>query len=365
MSNRWQSRSTAVRYPRRGLDLPTAYTAPVVTPPSNAQIPLLVARISTRSVALKAASRTHLLTLLQAPVVPDGQFGGGFASWPFLPPPVFQPSQGRASIISLSAPAFVADNATIETLSKRQSVAFPEPPPFVQPVPVRRLLLMNLASQQPLPSSPALTAVATGQTSVLLSWTASVTPSPHTILFYEIFRNGVLVAAASGASLSYTDTGLTAGAAYIYTVRALDSRPLYSPLSAPATATTAALPPPPTGSSAPNRCNFSFEPLRCNFTMSTAINERSQLPVRFRLSVAPATLRYRVYCETNQTEVVPWNTLTPALSGTIVIPATANRIINDANRTETRTIQLECNEGTDDSVNFTESYRIRNVLGKL
>jgi chitodextrinase len=56
-------------------------------------------------------------------------------------------------------------------------------------------------------------------TSVSLSWTAVTDPSG--VSGYDVFRNGTLV--GSPSSNSYTDSGLSAGATYSYTVRSRDA----------------------------------------------------------------------------------------------------------------------------------------------
>jgi fibronectin type 3 domain-containing protein len=73
-----------------------------------------------------------------------------------------------------------------------------------------------------LPSTPAsLHSATVTYSTVGLEWTAS-TPSPGcTLSGYHIFRNGVEV--GSSTTGSYTDSGLTAGNSYSYTVEAYDS----------------------------------------------------------------------------------------------------------------------------------------------
>jgi chitodextrinase len=70
------------------------------------------------------------------------------------------------------------------------------------------------------PSVPTgLTVSSKTATSVSLSWTASTDASG--IAGYDVYRGGSLV--GSPSSSGYTDTGLTAGSTYSYTVRARDT----------------------------------------------------------------------------------------------------------------------------------------------
>ena len=85
------------------------------------------------------------------------------------------------------------------------------------------------------PTAPTNLAV-TGTTaaSVSLSWSAST--DNVGVVAYDVYRNGTKVGTASGTT--YTDTGLTAGTAYTYTVRARDGAGNVSAASSGVTATT-------------------------------------------------------------------------------------------------------------------------------
>ena len=65
---------------------------------------------------------------------------------------------------------------------------------------------------------------------------------------YDIYRNGSLAKTVTGATTSWTDTGLQPSTAYTYTVDAFDAVPNTSVRSAPATTTTLA---PATDTTAP------------------------------------------------------------------------------------------------------------------
>jgi fibronectin type 3 domain-containing protein len=88
------------------------------------------------------------------------------------------------------------------------------------------------------PSQPGnLSATAVSATQVDLAWTAST--DDVGVSGYEITRNGGTAGTVAGTATSYNDTGLTAGAAYSYSVVAVDAAGNRSP-AATASATTPA-----------------------------------------------------------------------------------------------------------------------------
>ena len=96
------------------------------------------------------------------------------------------------------------------------------------------------------PTVPAsVTATAQSATSILVSWAASTDASG--VAEYRVFRNAGTAPIGTATTTSYTDTGLTAGTAYTYTVVAVDTAPMpnVSAASVAVTATTSVAPPPP------------------------------------------------------------------------------------------------------------------------
>jgi fibronectin type 3 domain-containing protein len=85
----------------------------------------------------------------------------------------------------------------------------------------------------------ALTKGAVTYTSIALSWTAPSPTSGCSITGYKVFRNGTQVGTTTGAT-TYTDSGLTSGTSYAYSVQATDSGPNTSAQSTTANATTTA-----------------------------------------------------------------------------------------------------------------------------
>jgi len=102
------------------------------------------------------------------------------------------------------------------------------------------------------PTAPAgVTAAAQSAASILVTWTASTDASG--ISGYRVFRDTGTTPVATVQTTSYTDTGLTAGTSYSYTVAAVDAAPAanVSAASTAASATTQAPPPPPVDTTPP------------------------------------------------------------------------------------------------------------------
>ena len=101
-----------------------------------------------------------------------------------------------------------------------------------------------------------------------------------------------------------------------------------------------------------------------------SINERSRLyfrEIRLRNAVnqdqAPATLRYRVDCESTRLAIIDWTELAPSAVFDLLIPASANAIQNRSNDAELKTITVQCDEGTDNEINVPYTWRVKNLFG--
>jgi Phosphoesterase family len=89
------------------------------------------------------------------------------------------------------------------------------------------------------PSVPqSVAAVANSATSVTVSWAPST--DNVGVTGYDVYRGGTSVATVSGATTSWTDTGVKASTSYSYTVDAFDAAHNVSKQSSPATVTTPA-----------------------------------------------------------------------------------------------------------------------------
>jgi len=92
---------------------------------------------------------------------------------------------------------------------------------------------LDQAQTQGLPAPSGLAVTATTSSSAALSWNAVSGASS-----YDIYRNGSRVNTTAVSGTSYTDTGLSAGTSYSYTVAAVDSAGNIGSQSGPVTATT-------------------------------------------------------------------------------------------------------------------------------
>lgn len=93
------------------------------------------------------------------------------------------------------------------------------------------------------PTPPSNVTATVKETKVELSWTAST--QAEGILEYNVYRDGVFIGKTAGNTAKYTDSGLTAGTTYTYTIEAVGKDPenLNSDYSQPFTAATVSGPP--------------------------------------------------------------------------------------------------------------------------
>jgi chitodextrinase len=144
------------------------------------------------------------------------------------------------------------------------------------------------------PSIPGgLAAVAAGATRVDLSWAAS--SDNVGVTGYTVFRNGQAIATPAGTTFS--DTGLSAGTAYTYTVDAFDAAGNHSAPSSPATATTAAA------------GTASFAPAADAYTVATSPNSNFGSATSLRTDASPETRSYLRFAVTGLTGTVTNATL--------------------------------------------------------
>jgi hypothetical protein len=79
----------------------------------------------------------------------------------------------------------------------------------------------------------------------------------------------------------------------------------------------------------------------------------------------PISARYRLDDKTNgyTTELIGWTDMTPDEAVDVTIPSSANRILNDSNRYETRILTVQSDYGTDNQLSEDETYRVMNLSG--
>lgn len=77
--------------------------------------------------------------------------------------------------------------------------------------------------------------------------------------------------------------------------------------------------------------------------------------------VAPSAVTYRIDCLTSGTEIKGDTAITPAPSVEIHLTATDNAIQGQENEKELRLVTVKATYGTDDAVNASYPYYVRNL----
>ncbi len=77
----------------------------------------------------------------------------------------------------------------------------------------------------------------------------------------------------------------------------------------------------------------------------------------------PTTLRYRLDCLKTGREILDWTSVSPAANVTIVITATNNQILDDANMTERKQIIVQADAGLSTQVNGKSFWIVKNLRG--
>jgi len=80
----------------------------------------------------------------------------------------------------------------------------------------------------------------------------------------------------------------------------------------------------------------------------------------------PTSIRYRLDDKTDDitTVILDWQIVATLDSRIeILIPSSANAILNDRNSYETRVLTIQSDYGTDNQLSEDETYRIRNLQG--
>lgn len=141
--------------------------------------------------------------------------------------------QVKATTVDVAVPGGARSTLTVASVDTRGHVSAASAP-------------VTVGTASPVPGAPAgLSAITVSESAIGLSWSTGAAGTGR-IVGYRVYRDGALLAQVTGAS--YVAGNLAAGRSYTFTVQAVDSRSQFSPLSAPATATTA--PPVPTTGSA-------------------------------------------------------------------------------------------------------------------
>jgi len=80
-------------------------------------------------------------------------------------------------------------------------------------------------------------------------------------------------------------------------------------------------------------------------------------------ATAPTTSRYRIDCLTTGKEITDWTSLTPAVSNSISITATENKIQDHHRTTETKQIIVESDTGLDAQTRAVSIWKTENMVG--
>lgn len=77
----------------------------------------------------------------------------------------------------------------------------------------------------------------------------------------------------------------------------------------------------------------------------------------------PDTVRYRLHDPDTDQELIGWTTVTPGQTVTVVIPASANRILDDSLAYEMRVLTVQSDYDTDEQLSKDYVYRVQNLSG--
>lgn len=106
--------------------------------------------------------------------------------------------------------------------------------------------------------------------------------------------------------------------------------------------------------------------------VANRVNERSATAFTARfyddstgawVATSPTSSRYRIDNPVSNTEIVSWQTLTPATSNTITVTGAQNAIVCDTSREERRQLTVEATYGGT-TWNATTEWAIRNLSGQ-
>jgi hypothetical protein len=79
----------------------------------------------------------------------------------------------------------------------------------------------------------------------------------------------------------------------------------------------------------------------------------------------PGSIRYRLDDKTDghTQQILDWTDVAPDSSIEILIPSSANTILNNCNRYELRVLTIQSDWGTDEQLSDDETYRVLNLKG--
>jgi len=77
----------------------------------------------------------------------------------------------------------------------------------------------------------------------------------------------------------------------------------------------------------------------------------------------PLTVRYRLHDPETDLELIPWTQVTPDTTVEVILPASANRIVDTSKAYEMRTLTVQSDYDTDDQLSQDRTYRVQNLSG--
>ena len=77
----------------------------------------------------------------------------------------------------------------------------------------------------------------------------------------------------------------------------------------------------------------------------------------------PDSVRYKIDCETSGKAIRGWTSVTPAATVTITATAAENAIVSDINRSETKVMTIQVDQGTDRQYNSNRKWLVLNLKG--
>ncbi len=81
-------------------------------------------------------------------------------------------------------------------------------------------------------------------------------------------------------------------------------------------------------------------------------------------ATAPTSARYRIDNPDNDTEILDWQTLTPATSNSIAVTGAQNAIVYDCSREERRTLTVQADTSLSTQYQVTKDFWIKNLVGQ-
>lgn len=102
---------------------------------------------------------------------------------------------------------------------------------------------------------------------------------------------------------------------------------------------------------------------------SFTVNEREYFKLRWTVldetatPSVPRTMRYRIDCETTNSELVGWTDIPVNATTVLNIPSSVNAIRSNGNAVETKVITVDTNYADEDRVPAEYRWDVRNLRG--